>query len=157
MHNAPERIDDDPEALLLRFMECVAKECDAQAFSLSKQVWERMSFSNPRYHGVRASYFAQSLRLLCGRLQIAHDFFDATRNDLWSKVQSAQEHGGLPSVDDMLDWLLLNSILGYDRDTVAWLVPRISENNLTVIFSAPPVARKLIAQSLAKSISDETP
>jgi thiol-disulfide isomerase/thioredoxin len=78
-------------------------------------LWCHMHEVEPAYGGVRVSFLASDIQLLCQRLPEAGARFAALRDQA-----AAAAEGSGPAGEARLDWTVLNGCLGEDERTVEW-------------------------------------
>jgi thiol-disulfide isomerase/thioredoxin len=78
-------------------------------------LWKNMLDYNPAYHGVRCSFMASDMEKLAGRDEGAKRTFTKLRNETAKAIE-----GEKVDKDDVVDWVILNRIIGDPKATLTW-------------------------------------
>jgi hypothetical protein len=82
-------------------------------------VWRHLHHAAPDMAGVRASFTASEIGLLCRQFATAQLHFEAIRDEVAARLDAGGD-GREDAREDRLDWMVLNEIVGQAERTLVW-------------------------------------
>ena len=114
----------DIEAKLEEAQQLVDAGKLAEATKAYTWLWDHMLEYDEAYYGVRLSFMVSSIQQLIAEHEPARAAFKTIRD----REQKELEAGNVTR-DRLVDWVTLNTIIGDDDATIAWLERNIIERN----------------------------